>query len=287
MVNVLAQSAVLVSLNISAWTPYKFDRQISDDVNSEHGTTNAGRWNKRLFGKGTSHDKVAQIHGKARQEFIAMTQPWLNDGTRILATKNYQKFTAAMLKLQAETEQAVESFLLDYPTIKDNAKTFLNGMYKEEDFPSVGKLRGKFAFGVRTLPVPTSDDFRVTLTDGQIDQVKIDLENDMRKALDDAMRHTVSQVADAVKAMAEKLKGYTGSKQGAFRDSLIENMRDLADNLDGFNLTGDKRLDAVIDRIKTELCTDDAKALRENEQARKDTIASAESIMADVEAMLV
>lgn len=287
MVNVLAQSAVLVSLNISAWTPYKFDRQITDDVNAQHGASNAGRWNKRLFGKGTSYDALSSVMAKARQEFVAITQPWCNDGTRILASKNFQKFKAKFDKLKLEFEQCGETFYLDYPSIQDGAKQFLNGMYKETDFPSVAKLRGKFSFSFRTFPMPTSDDFRVSLTDSQIDAIKADLETEMNKALSDAMRHTVAQIGEAVSAMADKLRVYNGSKQGAFRNSLVENMRELADNLDGFNLSGDSKLDAVIERIKTELCTDDADALRENEQVRNDVVASAESIMADIEALAI
>ena len=56
--------------------------------------------------------------------------------------------------------------------------------------------------------------------------------------------------------------------------------------LPAFNFTNDPSLDAITDRIKRELCVEEAKELRENEVVRATVQASAEDILKDVEGLL-
>jgi len=41
----------------------------------------------------------------------------------------------------------------------------LNGLFREEDYPSTEKLRAKFGVKLEVLPIPSVDDFRVTLSE--------------------------------------------------------------------------------------------------------------------------
>jgi hypothetical protein len=89
--------------------------------------------------------------------------------------------------------------------------------------------------------------------------------------------------------MAEKLKTYKekgekakGEPRNYFRDSLVDNVRDLAALLPAFNLTDDPKVDALIDRINRELCSEDAKTLRKNADARESVAKSADEIVAEV-----
>jgi hypothetical protein len=312
-VNVLAQSCILVSLHIGLWTPYKFDREVTDKTTESEGAqSGAIRVNKKLFPKGNSYDKLSAVAGKARLRFIELTLPWLNDGTRILPTKSHNKFKAEMHSVEMEFAAALETFLLDYPAIKDSAKVFLNGLYRESDFPGVAKLRSRFSFSAKVFPIPDANDFRADLDiDGsQMAAIKEDLENNLKTALNDAMQHTFHQVSDAVRKMAEKLRGYspaeyevkpmgtfkngrdrlpektlTKEASGTFKDSLVENMRELATSLRDFNLSNDANFNAIIDRISNELCAEDASDLRKDEVTRINVAESAESILADVESL--
>ena len=91
--------------------------------------------------------------------------------------------------------------------------------------------------------------------------------------------------------MATKLGEYkpgdgNGSKaEGVFRDSLVENIRELAELLPAFNLTGNAKLTALTERIKNELCVEEAADLREHEDVRKEVKKSADEIVAAVEGL--
>jgi hypothetical protein len=86
--------------------------------------------------------------------------------------------------------------------------------------------------------------------------------------------------------MAEKLKAFKPAQggdraEGIFRDSLVENVRELVAVLPSLNITGDPTLAAVAARMEA-LCRDDADELRDNAAARASVAAEADAILADV-----
>jgi hypothetical protein len=164
----------------------------------------------------------------------------------------------------------------------------LNGLFNEADYPSAETIREKFKLELQVLPFPDADDFRSDLDEDTVAEIKAQLQNTTATVIDTAMKSVVDQIIDAVGKMATKLaefkpSGGKGDKaEGVFRDSLVENVRDLAELLPAFNLTNDPRLDAIAARIKNELCVEDAKDLREHDEARAAVAKSADEIVAAV-----
>jgi hypothetical protein len=75
---------------------------------------------------------------------------------------------------------------------------------------------------------------------------------------------------------------YTGGKAGSFRDSLVENVRELVEVLPMLNVTGNP-LVAEITRDLDRLGSVEPGALRESETLRQETKAAAEAIVAKME----
>src|SRR5260370_38589916 len=71
---------------------------------------------------------------------------------------------ARMREFEASFEQAVESFLRVYPQYIEQVRPELNGLFREEDYPSVEKLRTKFGVKLEVLPIPSGTDYRVELS---------------------------------------------------------------------------------------------------------------------------
>ena len=134
--------------------------------------------------------------------------------------------------------------------------------------------------------------FESSLRTGKRTQFALKLKSATREALETAMRDAWQRISDAVARMVERLNAYkpgaNGSRaEGIFRDSLVENIRELCAVLPSFNLTNDPQLAAVTDRMERELCAHGADDLRDSEVLRQDTAKAAESILADVAAYLV
>ena len=110
---------------------------------------------------------------------------------------------------------------------------------------------------------------------------------------------TVERITEVVGKMAESLGEYGQEIPGAkankktghkptrsFKDTLVGNVRELADLLPAFNLSNDPALTAITDRITKELCVEEPEELRENDKARAVVQKSAESILEDVSKFL-
>ena len=186
----------------------------------------------------------------------------------------------------------MDRFVAGYPTFVEQRKVALNGAFKASDYPDVSEVRRKFRLELTVLPFPEASDFRSDLDDDVVAQIKDDITATSESVVNEAMKHTFSQITDLVGHMAKKLHEHNeeiekpkkkGEKRKFFMDSLVENVRDLAKLLPAFNLTNDPRLTKITDRIVKELCVEDAQDLRDYEHARDAVAKSADEIVAEVE----
>ena len=285
----LSRSTVLVAVNISTWTARKLDRKITDKVNRDHGATrDAGRYNKLLIA--SEHlSELSTLAAKARLLHYSMTRPWADEGMRILPNALYAKFTDEFRTLKREFNDAADRFARAYPSFVEERRAALNGLFSETDYPSADDIRSKFSCDLKVMPFPDAADFRSDLNPDVVADIKRELAETSAKVVDTAMAHTVQQIVDTVGHMAAKLNAYKndgGKVEGIFRDSLVGNVRELAELLPAFNLTNDPKLAAITNRIVTELCAEEADALRQNDQARASVAKSADDIVAEVSSLL-
>lgn len=284
--NVLTAKAVLADLTIGSWSVRKFDRQVSEEVDTIHNTIKAGRFNKKLLNS-ELRSAISHVSQQARETHRRMTKPWLDEGCRILPTALFVQHANAMKDLRLKHEAAREEFFKAYPTLVEKRKEELKKLFNAEDYPPIEIVKQKFHFEVRLLPIPTASDFRVKLAQDQLDKARADLEENMKGVLSDAMKDTRTQIVDVVGTMAKKLKDYKPAAtdmatKGIFHQSLVDNVRELVELLPAFNLTEDPAMTRVIARMQKELCNEEAKELRDNDDVRKVVQKSAEEILADV-----
>lgn len=279
----LSRKATLVSVNISQWSARKLDRKITDEVNEAHrADKDAGRYNKLLIRK--EHlAELTSLVSEARSLHYKMTQPWSDEGLRILPNMLYAKFSDEFRVLKRKFNDAADHFARNYPDYVAERKASLNGMFNDADYPAAEEIRSKFNLDFNMMQLPDVSDFRADLDEDTIDEIKAQMEATTAGIAEKAMKHTVAQILDKVGRMAERLKAYEpGERHGVFRDSLVENIRELADLLPAFNLTNDPQLTAITERIKAELCVEDAADLREHDDVRASVQKSADEIVAAV-----
>ena len=239
--NALSARAMLAGLTIAQWSGRKLDRQVTDETNRAHGAAaDAGRFNKSLVSRDALAEIVSIANG-ARKEHYARTLPWHDDGNRILSASGYQAYTAAMRALRIKFDDAVYMFLRDYPSFVVNARARLNGMFHESDYPDASEIATRFRFRTDLWPMPDAADFRVDVGDDAAAAIRADITARTEAAVDAAMRDVFTRVSDAVGRMAEKLSAtretHKGDAAAIFRDSLVENVRELVNLLPSLNIS--------------------------------------------------
>jgi hypothetical protein len=282
----LSRKAVLVTMPISQWTARRLDRKVTDEVNRSHGAAeDAGRYNKLLIEKRRLEAVQKAVTG-LRTLYYKYTKPWHDEGSRVLPNTLFTKFMEEWRTGLAAFDEAADAFCRDYDLFVRERKVALNGLFSEQDYPPSSEIRSKFKATVNVMPFPDAADFRADLDDTIVADIKAEIEASSREAATKIQTHTMEQIADVVRAMAERLKAYgekkDGDRTGYFRDSLVENVRELVELLPAFNMEGDPVLNTLCERMQRELCVESAQELRDNPAARESVQKSAEDILADV-----
>jgi hypothetical protein len=282
----LSRKATLVSVVISQWTARKLDRKVTREINQRHGAAeDAGRYNKLLI-EAKRLERINSLVARARDLHYRMTKPWADEGLRILPNALHERFANEFRAIKREFDEAADEFCRGYPGFVHERCKALNGLFDPADYPAADEIRDKFKLETRTFPVPDADDFRSDVLDADtVEDIRRELAETSATVLDDAMKHSATEIIRVVGHMSEKLHRYK-KDNSFFTGSLVGNVRELADLLPAFNFTGDKAFQAIISRIQRELCAEDADVLRENDATRASVAKSADDILKDVSALL-
>src|SRR5208283_1375540 len=162
----ISARALLVNTTVRVWTGEKRDRAITREICSLKGAEdNAVRANKSLLGE---HIHGVQSAERAvRQAVNERTLPWMDDGARILKGAAFMAFSEAMAEPVRQFDTAVDAFIAAYPEIRHEARRRLGEAYADQDFPAQSRLKERFGVRLVYLPVPSTEDFRVNLSDDE------------------------------------------------------------------------------------------------------------------------
>jgi hypothetical protein len=190
-----------VNLGLRAWSARKYDRKVTEEVNKSHGAdSDAGRYNKSLMpADAASYKALTQHITAARERHYEQTLAWSDKGWRLLPIKNYQKYTDTVRKDQHTFDALLAAFVKDYPQLIVNARAKLNGMYDEEDYPA--NIAGRFGMSLDTNPVPESGDYRVELSQEEIDILTNGTQARVEAAFEEAQNDAIRRLYEVVEKM--------------------------------------------------------------------------------------
>jgi len=265
-----------MSLNISQWSARKLDRNETAAVAAKHGTRESvARVNKSLLPMAQSLERIHKLTGAIRTEFYKLTLPW-GDGQGILKADAYLTVAPRFGALKTEWQDAVNAFLADYPTLRDDAKILLSSLYREEDYPEVSHLRDKFrmdiSFGI--LPAP-EDCGKMGMLGDFADVIAQDMAAQYTAREQTAMNEAWQRLHDTVSRAQERL----ADPQAIFRNSLIENARELCAVLPSLNISNDPNLEAMRQTLEKSLCQYEPDHLRDNPYLRSEVANKMDDIL--------
>lgn len=276
----LSAKAMLCSLSITTWSARKHDAGASQEIAANHGAqADAGRYHKLLLPK-QALGEIQKIVSEARQEHYFLTLPWDDNGFRVLPAAAYMDHVEKMQALSRRFRQAADGLASQFSTLVEQARIRLGGLFRDQDYPCTGELRGKFSFETRVLPLPSAGDFRVTLGDEEKARIQRQITAAIESSLQVGSRELWYRLYEAVRHMAERLSAYKVSESGVehpFRDSVVSNLMKLVEVLPKLNITNDAELERLAQEVKASLLVD-PKQLRQSEAVREETARAASAI---------
>lgn len=250
----LADSAVLVSLNISSWGGQKLDKGMTKELNdTKRASSNASKVQKNLMAGDDSLRNIKKYESKIRAEHIRLTLPWGDRGPRLLATSAMMDYKDKIDGMLAILKDMWRVFLdVSYPNYRDNVAPLKMGdMYNYDDYPTDDELRFKtFDYSLVFEPVAESGDFRIDVPK----QLMEELKEQHQASVDSRVQTAISSSWDRVKTQIESMKDKLAiemdddgkNKDGKtvrYHDTFVQNATDLCDLLAHLNVTNDPRLD--------------------------------------------
>ena len=271
--SILQDRAMLATLHISQWTNRKHDKTVSAEVERNHQATDAGRYNKQLVDR-ASLESIAKVASAARAYHYKVTLPWGDNGDRLLPGALFMDYRNEMATFKGRFSSEVSAFLTRYPMLVQDAYKRLGSLYVATDYPHVGEMRSRFAIETSFAPVASGNDFRVNLNDEYVDQIKREI-NERNAAL---QRASVVDCWTRVRTVVGNIHERLSKADNKFKDTLIENARDLLDVLPALNVTGDPEL-AKIEKDVRDLLVPPQR-LRDDATLRSETARKAEELLA-------
>lgn len=274
----LQEKAMLTSLSISQWTARKYDREASKRTAELYNTSeNAGRYNKVLVAQ-EEIKKINKIANEARIYVEQNTLPWGRRGENLLPSAHYFDFLQALQEIKDRFEMAVQEFVAVYPELKEEARIKLNGLYNEQDYPSIDRIASKFSFSVSFFPIPSGEDFRVSLGDEAEQELRTAVESAVKTHYEAANKELWTRLYNVVEHMRDRLKtiGEPGTR---FYDSNVENIRELCKLLPRLNIGEDQNLENMRVEIERELTRYTPDELKTDEASAKETEKKADEIL--------
>ena len=243
----LDEKAVLVQVKRRMYSPYKLDTE-------ESRAYGAGNVNKHLF-EGRNN-RVKEAISKYTEVYTYVkdnTVPWTT-GVELLNIENYMDFTNGLRGLIHSADAAVDDLYRNWDAevaadlgrlASIAASKGKPNLANPSDYPDADEMRSKFSIEVRYMPVPTADGFDPRL--GISDADKATVQKQLDDATANASAHVLNEMIEPMRRAVSKLNVKIGDDGSVFRDSLIDNMVDVASRMAKVNISDDP---AITERIK-------------------------------------
>jgi hypothetical protein len=147
----IANSAVLVKLNISVWGATKRNKQLEQELAvSKNADPQATRMYDNLMVGSVGHKDIQKYAANVRLWHAAMTLPWDDKGYRLCPTSLFIDYKAQHNWKKQEFGRLIDVFEDKYSTYRDVAKEYRGDIFNENDYPPVREILQKFAWNFRS-----------------------------------------------------------------------------------------------------------------------------------------
>lgn len=219
--------------------------------------------------------EISAWEANTRAEHRRRSVPFSDKGPRMIAAAGVIEYKKYMDDAIDQGNALWIDFLTRYDIAVQDARNLRGDRFDINDYPSHAELADDFGIKFRILPMPNVGN----LPDALAGIVAKESQAAIDAAVADAKKYVFKQLREPVAHMIEKLLGYSGGRKGAFHDTIVGNITAVLDVLPSINIDGDPTIDAMGEAIRGALTTYTPDDLRDNDDARAETVQAAQQIL--------
>lgn len=269
----IQEEALLVRLRLSQWSARRYDRKVSQEVDKKYNTVHAGNYNKILIA--LEPLKVIYTQSNlAKVYFYDNTLEW-DAPYRLLPRKHFMEFCGKMRTYKNKWEQAVVEFVRNYPNLIEDAKLQLNGLFQAKDYPLQSEIEDKFNFKASFEQIADVNDFRVKLTEQQVEEIKTETINNTEDRVNNALKEPWIRLHEALTHISDRLQDKKAKRHHDYASSI----KDLTNIIPKLNIFDDPELNKISDEVRRKIGTVDIKTLRTDTNMQNHTAIEVNKIL--------
>jgi len=278
----------LARLTIKQWSVNRKDKGASDELTFNKGAAaGSARVNKTLI-SGPEIDAIKRAVSAMRKTHYQLTSEY-DMGLAFLPNTHRRQYGMEVSDLIAEFDRQVDNLIQVYDHRVACAQADLGNLFNASDYKTADEVRAAYHAEYRLFPVPDSGHFAADAAADELEQARADLDRMNTERIDSITRDAHGRLLAAVQAMADKLAGYdpakTGAAKGSFHKTLVTNIQDVCNVMDGLNVSQDPELTRLTHEARNLLTGHGADRLKVDAMTRETTARDAARIAADLSAM--
>ncbi len=278
-----------VKLSITAWGNSKQAKDCAAEMEASKGAE-VGKSLKA--GKILLDPTALEAIGKARNALMTqhkvITGIWDDSNWRLLPTSRYFEYSEKMNPLISQFNAAADELESRYITLVDEARSRLNGLFNDDDYPGEIEFRQRFSIktSIENLAAGT-DTSRINLPAEEVDKITASMQEAFSENLHRVQGDQWQRLLSVVTNLKDSLIAYDKGDQRTVRQTLIDSIDKTCSDIPDFNVLADPALIDAITEIKTQFATVDMSYVRENPALRTETISAASRAAAKLKAKAV
>tara|TARA_R110000744_G_scaffold306940_3_gene415151 strand:+ start:1208 stop:2071 length:864 start_codon:yes stop_codon:yes gene_type:complete len=252
--SVIANSAVLVRLNISVWGASKRNKDLENEVaRGKNADPKAMRMYDNLMVGSTGHKDVQKHAANVRLWHTNMTLPWDERGYRLCPTSLFLDYKSQHNLKRAAFDSMLDTFRVKYFSYRETARQYRGDMFNENDYPPVAEVMSKFAWNFVVAPVPESGHLCIDLPEQEMQELRQSCDEEVERKVAEAAKENEKRLLKELQGISAKCTD-TGDDdeddKKRWHDTFVTNPIDLCRMLKHMNLSNDLKVEEARQRLE-------------------------------------
>lgn len=253
--------AMLVKLTRRTWGINKKDPLVAQAILAQHGASaDAGVFTKRIMAKECLKD-INTCMNEAYKIHNMMTLPWDDDGKRILSAKNFFEYKNRIAEIESRLDVAVREFVVNYPQWIEEARSRLNGLFNEKDYPAPEEVASLFRLEVEPEPVPTGNNLHIDIAEEYLTAQREEIERRVVAKFNEAHRELYNRLTEVVQHLRDSIV-----EGRDFKSVTVERVIEMCKMIPTLSIPDDSKLTAAAEKIAEELSKYHPHDIRDNKR---------------------
>ncbi len=245
--SVIANSAVLVRLNISVWGASKRNKELEQEVaRNKNADPKAMRMYDNLMVGSTGHSDIHKHAADSRLWHTTGTNPFDERGYRLCPTSLFLDYKLQQNQRRDRFWSLVDTFRVKYFSYRETAEQYRGDMFNPLDYPSVEEACSKFAWNFTVAPVPESGHICIDLPEQELAEVRASCDAEVDRRVELAMQENEVRLKKELKLISGKCDDVGVDEDDDNRrwhDTFVTNPLKLCELLKHTNLTQDPQIE--------------------------------------------